>query len=109
MDGNAGRTLAWTVWPAFMVAAAAEVVFFSVFDPFDLHFFGAPLNLSREAMYTLGFFGFWGLGIASSALTVFLGKSSSRVNRWPLDSAELPEAGSKPPLERPGSGAPLCL
>ena len=40
-----------------------------MFDPFDLHFFGAPLDMSREAIYTMGFFGFWALGIASSALT----------------------------------------
>jgi hypothetical protein len=73
----AGRRLMWIVWPAFLVAAVAELVFFSIFDPFDLHFFGAPLDLSRQAIYTMGFFGFWGLGIASSALTVFLARSSS--------------------------------
>ena len=60
------------IWPGFIVAAVAELVFFSIFDPFDLHFFGAPLNWSRQAIYTLGFFGFWGLGAASSALTFFL-------------------------------------
>ena len=60
------------VWPAFLMAAIAELIFFSVFDPFELHFFGAPLDLTREAIYTMGFFGFWGLGIASSALTVAL-------------------------------------
>ncbi len=60
------------VWPAFLVSAVAEFVFFSVFDPFELHFFGAPIDLSREAIYTMGFFGFWGLGIASSALTLAL-------------------------------------
>ena len=54
------------------MAGVAELIFFSVFDPFDLHFFGAPLDMSREAIYTMGFFGFWGLGIASSALTMFL-------------------------------------
>ncbi len=43
-----------------------------MFDPFDLHFFGAPLEMSRQAIYTMGFFGFWALGIASSALTIFL-------------------------------------
>jgi hypothetical protein len=48
-----------------------------VFDPIDLHFFGAPLELSRQAIYTIGFFGFWALGIASSALTVFLERSSA--------------------------------
>jgi len=67
-----GARLMRIVWPAFLVSAIAEFVFFSVFDPFELHFFGTPLDLSREAIYTMGFFGFWGLGIASSALTVAL-------------------------------------
>jgi hypothetical protein len=76
---NMGRRLMWVIWPAFLVAGLAEAVFFTVFDPFDLHFFGAPLDLSREAIYTMGFFGFWGLGIASSALTMFL-EGSGRDN-----------------------------
>ena len=67
-----GVRLMRIVWPAFLVSAIAEFVFFSVFDPFELHFFGAPLDVSREAIYTMGFFGFWGLGIASSALTAAL-------------------------------------
>ena len=71
-SGTMAQRVMWIVWPAFMVAGVAELVFFSLFDPFDLHFFGAPLEMSREAIYTMGFFGFWGLGIASSALTIFL-------------------------------------
>ena len=71
-NGLLARRLMWVIWPAFLVAGAAELVFFSVFDPFDLHFFGAPLEMSRQAIYTMGFFGFWALGIASSALTIFL-------------------------------------
>ena len=70
-----GRQLMWVIWPAFLVAGVAELTFFSIFDPFELHFFGAPLDWSREAIYTLGFFGFWGLGIASSALTLWLERS----------------------------------
>jgi hypothetical protein len=81
MQGDLAQRLIWVIWPAFLVAAVAEAVFFTVFDPFDLHFFGAPLELSRLAMYTLGFFGFWGVGIASSALTVFLARSPFEVNR----------------------------
>ena len=65
------RRVLWVVWPAFLVAGIAEAVFFTMFDPFELHFFGAPLELSRQAIYTLGFFGFWGMGIAASALTLF--------------------------------------
>jgi hypothetical protein len=72
MNVNLARRVAQIIWPAFLVAAIAELVFFSVFDPFELHFFGAPLDWSREAIYALGFFGFWGLGIVSSTLTVML-------------------------------------
>jgi len=73
------RRLMWVIWPAFLVAGVAEGIFFTMFDPFDLHFFGVTLDLSREAIYTMGFFGFWGMGIASSALTVFLEHSPDKV------------------------------
>ena len=94
--GNFAHRLMWVIWPAFLAAGVAEALFFTVFDPFDLHFFGAPLDMSREAIYTMGFFGFWALGIASSALTVFLERSPWELNRCPLDRARppgrLPEA-----------------
>lgn len=75
------RRVTWVVWPAFLVAGVAEAVFFTVFD---LHFFGAPLELSREAIYTLGFFGFWGMGIAASALTLFFEHPPGDANREDL-------------------------
>ncbi|MFO1317764.1 MAG: hypothetical protein U1F58_19380 [Burkholderiales bacterium] len=68
----------WIVWPAFLMAGVAELVFFSIFDPFDLHLFGSPLGMSRESVYAMGFFGFWALGIASSALSLFLESPPSR-------------------------------
>ena len=75
-----------------------------MFDPFDLHFFGAPLELSREAIYTMGFFGFWALGIASSALTVFLERSPWEVEPLPARRAgpagRLPEADDARPAAR---------
>jgi hypothetical protein len=78
VERGRGRWLMRVVWPGFVVAAIAETVFFAVFDPFDLHFFGAPLELSRVGMYTLGFFGFWGVCSASSALTLFLLRPEER-------------------------------
>ena len=66
------RRVMQVLWPAFLTAAVAELVFFSIFDPFELHFFGQPLDWSRKAIYALGFFGFWGLGVASSTLTLLL-------------------------------------
>jgi hypothetical protein len=86
-DDNLMRRLMWVIWPAFLVAGAAEAIFFTVFDPFELHFFGAPLEISRSAIYTMGFFGFWALGVASSALTAFLERSPWDANRGAVDSA----------------------
>jgi len=76
MDALLVRRAMQVVWPAFLTAGAAELVFFSIFDPFELHFFGQPLDWSREGIYALGFFGFWALGIASSALSLFLAQTN---------------------------------
>jgi hypothetical protein len=89
-NDDLAHRLMWVIWPAFLVAGVAEAVFFTVFDPFELHFFGATLDMSRGAIYTMGFFGFWGLGVASSALTVFLERSPWEVNRCPIEPAERP-------------------
>jgi hypothetical protein len=95
MPGNLAQRLMWIVWPAFLVAGLADVIFFMLFDPIDLHVFDNPLDISREAFYTFGFFGFWGLAIASSALTVFLGRSSFDADRFPVD------APTRPKMEAP--------
>jgi hypothetical protein len=89
-SGNVAQRLMWVVWPAFLVAAVAVGVFFTVFDPLELHFFGDPLDLSREALYAMGFFAFWALGMASSALTVFLGRSPWEINRCVLEPTQRP-------------------
>ncbi len=90
MPGERMQRLIRVLWPAFVVAAGAEALFFTVFDPFELHFFGAPLEMSRMAIYTMGFFGFWGLGVAAATLTAFLSRSALEVNRCPLSGPERP-------------------
>lgn len=72
-------------WPAFLVAAVLEMVVFALVDPQDLHWFGAPLALSRQAVYTLAFFVFWALAMASSALTMLLLRSAGDINRRSAD------------------------
>lgn len=76
-----GKRLMGIAWPAFLVAAVLEMVVFALVDPSDLHWFGSPLALSREAVYTLAFFVFWGLTMASSALTTLLALPPAEVNR----------------------------
>ena len=64
----------WILWPSFLVAAAAEMIFFALVDPGELVFFGQPLELSRTAIYSMGFFAFWAFAAVSSALSVYLGE-----------------------------------
>ena len=71
----------WIAWPAFLIAGVIEMLLFAVLDPQNLQWFGQPLQLSREAIYTLAFFVIWVLTMISSALTVLLTMSSFEVNR----------------------------
>ena len=78
------QRLMWIAWPAFLLAGVIEMLVFAMVDPQNLHWFGQPLALSREAVYTLAFFVFWILTMASSALTTLLSMSPFEVNRRSL-------------------------
>jgi len=82
--------LIWILWPSFIVAGVAEVVFFTAFDPQEFVFLGEPVAWSHTAMYSIGFFVFWALTGATSALTCFFQQTSAEINRCPLDSADRP-------------------
>ena len=75
------QRLMWIAWPAFLMAGVLEMLVFAMVDPQDLHWFGHPLAMSREAVYTLAFFAFWILALISSALTALLAMSPGEVNR----------------------------
>ena len=87
---NSSRKLIWILWPSFIVAGAAEGLFFTAFDPQELILFGEPVAWSRTAVYSLGFFAFWAVTAASSALTCFFQKSAAEINRCPLPPTERP-------------------
>lgn len=70
----------WILWPAFLVAGVLEMLVFAMVDPQDLHWFGQPVTMSREGIYTLAFFVFWGIAAASSALTTLLSMLPGEVN-----------------------------
>jgi hypothetical protein len=86
---NAKRAI-WILWPSFIVAGAAEALFFTIFDPTELQFFGEPLEMSRTGIYTIGFFLFWAFAASSSALTCFFQRSSADINRCPIPAEERP-------------------
>ena len=78
------QRLMWIAWPAFLLAGVIEMLVFAMVDPQNLHWFGKPLALSREAVYTVAFFVFWVLTMTSSALTTLLSLSPLEVNRRSL-------------------------
>jgi len=62
----------WILWPAFIAAGIAEVVFFTVIDPKQLYLLGQPVELAALTTYSIGFFLFWLLCIGSSLMTYFM-------------------------------------
>jgi hypothetical protein len=66
--------LALILWPSFLAAGVASVVFFGAVDPLLLRDAGPKIfdNLDREAGYALGFLFFWAVSIVASALSVYL-------------------------------------
>ncbi len=85
------QRLMWIAWPAFLVAAVLEMVVFALVDPGELHWSGQPLELPRQAVYTLAFFFFWAMTFASSALTTLLSQSPFEVNRCPVAPEDRPQ------------------
>ncbi len=69
------KTSLWILWPAFLIAIPATGIYFSLFDPIEMGFATSSAQVDRGIIYTLGFLMFWLIGIAASALTVFLERS----------------------------------
>lgn len=83
----------WIAWPAFLVAGLMEVFVFVFVDPRELHWLGQELVMSRQAVYTLAFFSFWGLTMLSSGLTALLSNSSFGNSRDPVALGDRPSDG----------------
>lgn len=89
------QRLMWIVWPAFLMAAVLEVLVFAMVDPQDVHWFGVPLEWSRQAIYSTAFFVFWAVTVLSGALTTLLAMSPFEVNRCPLQPHQRPDGCPK--------------
>jgi hypothetical protein len=58
------------LWPGFMLACVAELLVFALVDPLEFSWGGEPLGLSRQSAYAWSFFGFWGMAVCASLLTL---------------------------------------
>lgn len=66
------KHIIWVLWPAFIAAGIAEVVFFTVIDPQQLYLLGQPMVLPAMATYSIGFLMFWLICAGSSLMTYFM-------------------------------------
>jgi len=87
--------LMWIAWPAFLLACLLELLVFAMVDPQDLHWFGQPIELSRQGVYTIAFFVFWTVSMVASGLTTLLSMSPFEVNRCPLPPCDRPDGCPK--------------
>ncbi len=61
------------LWPAFVMAGVLEALVFVVVDPQALTWYGGPpLDLSRQAVYTITFFIFWAVIAAAGGVSAVL-------------------------------------
>ncbi len=76
------------LWPSFLAAGVATMVFFAFVDPIELRDITLPgIEITRSMGYSIGFFMFWAVTAASSAVTWWLLRPPSRFNR-PLSDEE---------------------
>ncbi|MDJ0927852.1 MAG: hypothetical protein QNJ73_09400 [Gammaproteobacteria bacterium] len=76
------QAIAAVMWPSFLAAALATMLFFAFVDPGRMEdAMSQPLEFSRMTGYGLGFFFFWLIAVVSSAVSVFLLRTSRRDRR----------------------------
>ena len=84
-SGNGGIPLIQKVvavlWPSFLTAGVATILFFTAFDPLDLGMILGLDTLGRLEAYSIGFFIFWLLTSSSCALTCYFQKPCDQLNR----------------------------
>ena len=73
------KYLMWVLWPSFIAAGMGVAIIFTLVDPTGLVILGEPLQVSRTAIYTLGFFILWAICAAASALSCLL-QATSRID-----------------------------
>ena len=59
------------LWPSFLTAGVATILFFTAFDPRLIMQVSGYGDISRLGGYTIGFFIFWLLTSTSCALTCY--------------------------------------
>ena len=80
--GTQAQVAAAVLWPSFLAACFATMLFFAFVDPGLLHEGPMPdIELTRSTAYGVTFFFFWLVGALSSAVSVYLIRTSHMDDR----------------------------
>lgn len=90
------RLIIWVLWPAFVAAGIAEVVFFTLIDPQQLYLLGRPLAVAPLTAYSIGFLLFWAVCAGASLLTYFMLPAEVKT-LLARHASEHPDLARKPP------------
>ena len=72
------RDIAAVLWPSFLAACVATLLFFALVDPELIGDAMTPsVAVSRMTGYAIGFFFFWVIALVSSVITIFLVRTSA--------------------------------
>ena len=71
------KNLMHVLWPAFLTACVLEMLVFGLVDPIEIGTLSKHPEMSRQAVYAMGFAVFWAITTASSALSVWLARGDS--------------------------------
>ena len=69
------------LWPSFLTAGVATILFFVAFDPQLLWQISGYGEISRLGGYSIGFFLFWMLTSTSCALTCYFRKPCDDIDK----------------------------
>jgi len=67
------------LWPSFLTSGVATGLFFTIFDPLELTMLTGHMDVSRMAVYSIGFFMFWLLTSSTCALTCYFRRPCEQV------------------------------
>ncbi|MDH5407227.1 MAG: hypothetical protein OEZ33_08645 [Gammaproteobacteria bacterium] len=75
------QKIAAVLWPSFLTAGVATILFFTAFDPQLIMAVSGYGEISRMAGYSIGFFIFWLLTSSSCALTCYFRKPCDDIGK----------------------------
>ena len=79
------RNIAVVIWPSFLAACLGTLLFFAKIDATRLpHAFVFAVDLSDQAIYSIGFMFFWLIALVATSMSTWLLRTERRMRDFPV-------------------------